>query len=612
MNRLAIYFFYDKDGIADEYVRVFLEDLKKNVSEICIVCNGKLQEESAEKLKPYGRLLVRENEGFDVWAYRTALLEYGWEALAAYDEVIMLNSTLMGPVYPLAETFAKMDAEEVDFWGISQFFEYPADPSGCCRYGYIPDHIQSHFIACRRRLVESREFHEYWETMPMIATYWESIGRHEMVFTKYFADLGYRWKTSVEMDDLRQYNGYPLMMCPRKLMEERRCPLFKRRSFFHDADDYLRNTAGEAVSELFDYIRNKTDYPEDVIWETILRNYNLSDIAKDMNLTYILPTGLAGEETSVPAGKTALVVFLYMTTQLEQIYHYAHSMPRGADVYVITPIQEAEELEKIKIVFAGLGAEKLVLKQVETTERDVVSLFEMMREEIHDYSLACFIHDQPGFQMGMGTAAAGLAHRYLENTLASREYVRNILATFAENPRLGLLTCPKQNHGPYFPTIGKEWGESFGEVRRLADELEICVSIEESKPPMASFDTMFWFRPEALEKLFAHRWNVGGMNVKDKEPQMQAVLRLIPFAAQQEGYYSGICMADRMAGIEYGNLRYYTRGYNETLMRHGIESYYDDMHRELDRRLKIIRGDHFLSWVLKKRIKLAVKRLLGR
>ena len=39
-KRLAIFFFYDRRGIVDKYVPVLLKDLRENVSEICIVCNG--------------------------------------------------------------------------------------------------------------------------------------------------------------------------------------------------------------------------------------------------------------------------------------------------------------------------------------------------------------------------------------------------------------------------------------------------------------------------------------------------------------------------------------------------------------------------------------------
>ena len=39
-KRLGIYFFYDKNGIVDRYIPYFLEDFKKNLTDLLIVSNG--------------------------------------------------------------------------------------------------------------------------------------------------------------------------------------------------------------------------------------------------------------------------------------------------------------------------------------------------------------------------------------------------------------------------------------------------------------------------------------------------------------------------------------------------------------------------------------------
>ena len=81
-KRLAIFFFYDRKGIVDRYVPYLLDDLKKNVTEICTVCNGEIPDSSKEALSRYGEVLIRENRGFDVWAYKEAMAHYGWERLS--------------------------------------------------------------------------------------------------------------------------------------------------------------------------------------------------------------------------------------------------------------------------------------------------------------------------------------------------------------------------------------------------------------------------------------------------------------------------------------------------------------------------------------------------
>ena len=106
VKRLIAYFIYDKQGIVDDYIIYMLCALKEHSSEIAVVVNGKLTSESREKLNQVTPVvMVRENKGLDVWAYKTVLDYYGWDKLVTYDEVIMMNFTIMGPVYPLSEMF---------------------------------------------------------------------------------------------------------------------------------------------------------------------------------------------------------------------------------------------------------------------------------------------------------------------------------------------------------------------------------------------------------------------------------------------------------------------------------------------------------------------------
>ncbi|MDF7663237.1 rhamnan synthesis F family protein, partial [Bifidobacterium sp. ESL0763] len=120
VNRLGIFFFYDAEGVVDDYVTTLLAGFKPFFSELTIVVNGKLTDTSRARLLRYtdaDKLIVRENKGFDVWAYKTGLETYGWEKLATFDEVCLFNHTIMGPVYPFSEMFEAMDQRDLDFWG---------------------------------------------------------------------------------------------------------------------------------------------------------------------------------------------------------------------------------------------------------------------------------------------------------------------------------------------------------------------------------------------------------------------------------------------------------------------------------------------------------------
>ena len=72
--------------------------LARNLTELIVVCNGKLSKQGRAAFEEFtDQIIVRENKGLDVWAYKTALDHYGWQRLSEFDEVVMTNSTLMGP-----------------------------------------------------------------------------------------------------------------------------------------------------------------------------------------------------------------------------------------------------------------------------------------------------------------------------------------------------------------------------------------------------------------------------------------------------------------------------------------------------------------------------------
>ena len=118
MKRAGIYFFYDKDGIVDSYVPYFINGLHEVVDYIVVVVNGKLNAEGRKVLSECADdLFVRENVGFDAWAYKDAIEYIGWDQLLAFDELVLANFTIFGPVFPFGEVFDRMDKIECDFGG---------------------------------------------------------------------------------------------------------------------------------------------------------------------------------------------------------------------------------------------------------------------------------------------------------------------------------------------------------------------------------------------------------------------------------------------------------------------------------------------------------------
>ena len=64
MKRLGIFFFYEKNGDVDDFISYYLADLAKNLSELIVVCNGKLSEQGRQAFQKFtDQILVRGKQG---------------------------------------------------------------------------------------------------------------------------------------------------------------------------------------------------------------------------------------------------------------------------------------------------------------------------------------------------------------------------------------------------------------------------------------------------------------------------------------------------------------------------------------------------------------------
>ncbi len=567
-KRLVIFLFYDADGIVDSYIPYMLKDVKKNAEHLLVVSNGKMQDAGKVSLDGIAdEIFERLNVGFDVWGYKEALEHLGWDKVRSYDEVVMMNYTIMGPVYPFAEMFDEMDSRDVDFWGITKFHHVPFDPFNKIECGYIPEHIQSHFIAVRRNILESAEYQSYWENMKMICNYTDSISYHETQFTPTFANLGYKWEVYVNTDEYEGMNYCPILFFPKELIREKRCPVFKRRSFMHDYEDFIRFSAGEPSYELMQYLKEHTPYDTDMIWENLLRCYNMHTIKDCLHLNYVLPTTAttkATEERAYVKKKLAVVFHAYFPDLIESTYRYINNMPANADVYITTNTPEKKALLEKR--FADVKFRRVEVILIENRGRDVSALLVATKDFIMDYDYVCFAHDKKVGQLEFGSVGASFAYHCLENVLSSEGYVQNIIQLFEDNPRLGLLTPMPPIHADYYLTLGNEWGPNYELTESLAKQLDLNVPMSKKIAPIAPLGTMFWFRPCGMKKLFDKDWKYTDF---PKEPNgidgtlLHAIERVYPLVMQDAGYYSAWTFTDFYASNTITTQTYYASQLNE-------------------------------------------------
>ena len=547
IRRLVIFLFYDKDGIVDDYIPALFDGLKDFYDELCFVANGKLQKKGREKVEKYvTNFLVRENKGFDVWGYKAGLEFYGWEELEKYDEVILMNYTIFGPLYPFSEMFEFMNKKDLDFWGITKHHKVDFDVFNTCKYGYIPEHIQSSFLVIRNSLLRTKDYQDLWKNMPMINSYAESVGLYEVIFTKEFNEKGYKSGVYIDTSDLEGYTRYPLMMMSDELIINRRCPIIKLKSFSQNYMDIIMDTIGSC--------KNNTSYDVDLIWQNILRTSNMASIKRLMHLNYILPTDYEIKNSDLSRDKILLIFHIYFEDLLDESIKYMKSMPKNSDLLITTPKKELKE--KIELKIKGIEFKNIEIRVIENRGRDVSSLLVGAKDVVMNYDYICFMHDKKTTQLEPYCAGQGFRYKCYENNLATKEYVKNLIGLFKENKRLGMLMPSPPNHSNFFHTIGNEWASNLKETKKLAKILDLNVDIHWGAEPISPLGTMFWFRPQALKKLFDYGWTYSDFPEEPNDHDgtiLHGIERIYGFVTQDAGYYCAWCFTEKLARIELTN-----------------------------------------------------------
>jgi len=612
-RKLLIFFFYDEDGVVDQYIKYFLDDLSKHFEEIIIVCNGKLNISGREIFTKYtNNVITRENEGFDVWAYKTGFDYFGWNTLEQYDEIVLTNFTLMGPIYPFCEMFKEMDKRNLDFWGINIFQRLEHDFTGCNPYGFIPLHIQSHFMTFRKSLVCNEFFQRYWNELPPINSYLESIGKHETYFTKYFEDLGFKWGVYVDTSDMETFTENPIIMCPRLLIEERSCPVFKRRSFFHSFEMLANFSSGAVSRELFNFLRDHTNYDVDLIFQNILRTMYQSDFYRVLQLDYILAhkknIGADEDYSSIKDENIALFFFISNVGNIKKSIKYIASWPVNGNLFVLTSQKENIQFINNELKILGRTDAEIILTI--SGQSPIEALLRLAGPCSLSYTIACFSTDYLDERFYPITIGEGVFYGCLENTLKSKTYIDNIIRTFMENPRLGMLSPPSPIHGIYFRNLMSHgWGKQnslYDHTVSILRELDMKVPIAPDKEPIAPYGGAFWFRPKALISVFSHKWSTEAFEYGDNiSKRVDAIEYVYPFAVQAAGYYPAYVMNTDYAALRLGIQIQYLREFGNTVGTLLYNAEFMSVNRELKIRLQqaflpfsILLADKAKQWVV--------------
>ena len=609
MNRGLVYFHFDPHHQVRDYVVAALSSLRPHANHILLVSNSPISEVDRARLATCcDEILQRPNEGLDAGAYRAGLDHLGWERLADFDELILTNHTYYAPLRPWEEVLTRAaDWGDISFWGMTEHATMRPHPFLAQRE--LPRHLQSHWIAVRRRLLTDPAFREYWEQMPPVSSYRDSIQWHESRFTGHFVELGHTWQVAFPVDRYRSENP-AIEEAPALLADG--CPLLKRRALFHDPlhQDRQAVVGGELLEAAA-----RAGYSEDLILSDVVHTAAARDLIVNAGLTEVV-TGCvpgaagAGAETSsperrpsgcvvvhVPAGREALE-----RAEADGLARRLASLPAHWRVVVTSPERlDAADLERV----TGRSPSQEDTQEDSAHGEGDVS-FRLVRDLDPRGTIAFLTQCDDLWDPGRGddgdeggdggplvlritvgpppvpgTRADDVAHRQaLDCLLDSPGYTAGLIDLFARHPGLG-VAMPAAGHigrahgGPTWDGLG-------GAAKALSRRLGLSVELDPLAPVVPP-GAMFMARPEALRTLSEGAKELvrltdqaaGGAEQSAerlRRARAAEVLELLTvYAAMSSGFHPREVLTPVWAGRLYGALAYKHRVVTADLPAHTDE-----------------------------------------
>lgn len=544
--RAVIYVVFDRRGMIEEYVEYALAQMRGDADHILAVVNGALTEEGRARLEAVtDDILVRPNEGFDIWGHKAGLDHLG-ERIAEFDEIVLTNDTWFGPVRPYGPVFDRMGAEAVDFWGMTDNVRMKNPATGT---GRVPDHLQSFWIAVRRRMFLSDPWRDYWRDLPEMDGYYDAVLEHEVAFTQRFNDAGFVSTAAFPAE--RYPTGHPALFNPDLLIADG-CPLVKRRPFFH-WPPYLDRHAviGRWIAEDM----ASFGYPVEHMYANLARNVAPKDLNVDLGLNDVLSDVGTSYDPDAPLRIVAILHIFYVD-MTDEMLDLVDRLPGAYDLVVTT--QDEERAAAIRDIIAARPREgrSVDVRIVESNDgRDQSAFLVGCRDVLlgGGYDLVVKLHSKKTPQDGFNVGRAFKEQQFL-NLLSSEGYVENVLGLFQRENGLGIVYPPMVHIG--YPTMGRAWWANKPGFEKLAAQMGIMVPLDDISP-LAPYGSMYIARPEALRLLVEQPWEYGDFGGADayQDGGLAHILERVPsYAAAELGFHTRTIMDAEYAAVSYTTL----------------------------------------------------------
>lgn len=532
-KRLLLYAHYDRDGQVDPHVVYQIKALHEFGISIIFISNSPVSEEDKGVLSPFiTNMRLRPDEGYDWTAWKEALLALGIEGLSKYDELILMNDSCYGPVFPLEEMFSKMDKEDVDFWGITQSTDRQ-----------FPEHIQPYFCCIRKNVISSNSIFKFFSDLHDIKTYTDAVFNGEIAFSVFLKKQGFKCKVYADFCNSQSIPeigiNEPLVFSASSVyIDKYHVPFVKIKSFQTDFNQRISHSI-----DIFQALKNSGSiYPKKIIINHLRRIAPLSwqkNLPETLN---VFPR--VCDIKCIPDKSIAVILHLFYNSTLEEALLWLQNIPYYFDLLISCSEEIAENFMEKQKKFSLL-INKTIIRVVQDRGRDVLPWLNAFKDIHLNYDIVL------KFQIKRSTwlpdAVASKWNDFLvQSTLASPGYVSKIIDLFNKEKQLGMVF---HTTAPVFNMYSPHGYEGCSEDRKFRKEWfqRLNLNPPEETSSYVHPVGIFWYRPQALRLLL-------NCEVQPCEfpPEpfpatgtiAHGLERAIPYIAQAHGYYYKLIIPD--------------------------------------------------------------------
>lgn len=463
MKRLLLYVHYNKYDELSGHVLYQLEQLRPLFSELIVISNSQLTESATLTLKEIGidEVIQRENLGFDFAAWRDGMVHVGFERLADFDSVTLMNDTCFGPLWDMSDLVEDFEQRQsVDFWGMTNFRKTK----------YFDEHLQSYFISFKNNVVASEVFNKFWTSIKTFTDVQDVIDNYETRVTSLLTEAGYRYDAvfntiAEEAGDLI----HPDFSYYRPISTlEHKVPFIKLKAF----------TDNEKKGRLLlDYLANLSTYPVALI-KSHLNSYHSPDSLVILDEKIIEPSF---KRFSKHEYRMAIHVHI---SDLERLKVFLDSKLSAFYYFTLSGHLDKNQVENNLLNSFDKDRFQIVSQKFDNHYHALVSL----ASQLSEYDFIGHFHTADfGNEGKLVDEATRLA---LIDMLLDEEKVSSIFADF---PEVGLV----------FADLSKElyWTDAIGALNqeqtvKLTDECQKVINHS-----LHIFQGSMWLSKDFLEKI---------------------------------------------------------------------------------------------------------------